>query len=235
MSEAIPKYAKYEGKSIDPLLENPVNKSETGVQKYDDFFKKAKLLIIKVHLGKKIASAKSSVDIPDKAELLLDFASELPSLAIDTKQISEEGNNLVSSAQADFMGPDILKLPAVLSELAITTKELTQAGIAIPQLLIAISSSGGDDIAQQNEENSSPTADSIGTNLSNTPETKTLQLDTAEINTATQPSDISLNLDSKSNIPIFSSSQITKERLYQKKNILIDFKNYLNNKKKGLE
>jgi hypothetical protein len=71
----MPKYAKYEGKSIDPLIENPVNKPETGIQKYDDFFVKAKKLIIKVQLAKKIAQNKNAAELPDKAELAMKMVS----------------------------------------------------------------------------------------------------------------------------------------------------------------
>jgi len=238
LSEALPNYAKYEGKSIDPLIDTPVNKPETGVQKYDAFFVKAKSLIIKIHFAKKLANAKNTSDVPDKAALFMDIASDLPSLAIEIKTITEEGNNLVSSAKADFMGPDILKLPSVLGELAVTSKELAQAGVAIPELIVAFSSKSSDDQLAETE-NKIDSSENIGeisslaSQLNNASESpnESKPLITSKSNKPPDKSESELSLNSNFRIPDFSDSEATKTRLFKKKSILINFQNYLNKKK----
>jgi hypothetical protein len=223
LSEALPKYAKYEGKSIDPLIDNPINKPETGVQKYDDFFIRAKTLIIKVHLANKIFKAKDSEDIPGKAELLMDFATEIPSLVKDIAMITKDGKDLSSSVQSDFMGPNIFKLPSVIGELAVTTKELAEAGIVIPKLIAGFSSSDtdGDKLAQADDPNSSQVTMANESNLANS----------STSNNSSSPTQPMVNFKSNSIIPVFSSSEATKTRLLKRKINLVNFQNFLEQKK----
>lgn len=86
-------------------------KIESGLQKYDDFFLKAKRIIVKVRIATK--SVKALKEQPDfmlkNQELVPLLRSELGSLMTEAGEVGQEGTGLLNSVQSDFSGMNALK------------------------------------------------------------------------------------------------------------------------------
>lgn len=134
LSEALPNYSEFEGKSVDPLLEEQIQIPNTQIEKYDLFFQKAKLIVIRIKIAKKLTDNKDHSDV-SKLKLAAILAKDLPEIAREADFVLKLGKELVENAKDDFTGMDAVKLPGVISELGTTTSELSSALADLPVIL----------------------------------------------------------------------------------------------------
>lgn len=126
MRDLGPGLAKYENNTkINILKKENVSYSSVGMPKYDRFFKESAIFYGKVKVADSlIANGKKN----EARRMLIPMAAE-------GKRLYSQGQGLIGSAQADFAGPNAVKIPQVVIGLKSATGNIKNSIQTIPELL----------------------------------------------------------------------------------------------------
>lgn len=144
LGDVSPRFSELSGTNLDPLGGKPKEIPNTGLPKYDGFFRQANKTLLTLQIGEKVVDSayekkNAGKDISQEMEAAIDLEEELPALIAGMAILEATGRDLLDNIQTDLSGSNQRHIPVVGQELDRIASDLAEYSVKAPKIFADIS------------------------------------------------------------------------------------------------